>query len=122
MTVAAGDPPAECDVAVVGGGILGVGAAQACAAAGYSCVVVEQTDWAAGTSSRSSKLIHGGLRYLETGQLSLVRESLRERAILLKIAPHLVHPLAFRIPSHRTTGAAPHRWPRAWACTPCSPA
>lgn len=95
------------EVAVIGGGILGVGAAQACAAAGYSCVVVEQTDWAAGTSSRSSKLIHGGLRYLETGQLSLVRESLRERAILLKIAPHLVHPLAFRIPVYRTTRRRP---------------
>jgi glycerol-3-phosphate dehydrogenase len=95
------------EVAVIGGGILGVGAAQACAAAGYSCVVIEQTDWAAGTSSRSSKLIHGGLRYLETGQVSLVRESLRERAILLKIAPHLVHPLAFRIPVYPTTTRRP---------------
>jgi glycerol-3-phosphate dehydrogenase len=95
------------EVAVIGGGILGVGAAQACAAAGYSCVLVEQTDWAAGTSSRSSKLIHGGLRYLETGQLSLVRESLKERAILLKIAPHLVHPLAFRIPVYRSTSRRP---------------
>jgi glycerol-3-phosphate dehydrogenase len=95
------------EVAVIGGGILGVGAAQACAAAGYSCVVVEQTDWAAGTSSRSSKLIHGGLRYLETGQLHLVRESLRERAILLKIAPQLVHPLAFRIPVYTATTRRP---------------
>ena len=95
------------EVAVIGGGILGVGAAQACAAAGYSCVVVEQSDWAAGTSSRSSKLIHGGLRYLETGQLELVRESLKERAILLKIAPHLVHPLAFRIPVYDTTSRSP---------------
>ena len=95
------------EVAVIGGGILGVGAAQACAAAGYSCVVIEQTDWASGTSSRSSKLIHGGLRYLETGQLHLVRESLRERAILLQIAPQLVHPLAFRIPVYRTTSRRP---------------
>jgi glycerol-3-phosphate dehydrogenase len=95
------------EVAVIGGGILGVGAAQACAAAGYSCVVVEQTDWASGTSSRSSKLIHGGLRYLETGQLSLVRESLRERAILLKIAPNLVHPLAFHIPVYPSTRRRP---------------
>ena len=95
------------EVAVIGGGILGVGAAQACAAGGYSCVVVEQSDWAAGTSSRSSKLIHGGLRYLETGQLHLVRESLRERATLLKIAPHLVHPLAFRIPVYRHTKRRP---------------
>jgi len=96
-------PQMDFEVAVIGGGILGVGAAQACAAAGYSCVVVEQSAWAGGTSSRSSKLIHGGLRYLETGQLSLVRESLRERAILLKIAPHLVHPLAFHIPVYPTT-------------------
>jgi glycerol-3-phosphate dehydrogenase len=95
------------EVAVIGGGILGVGAAQACAAAGYSCVVIEQTDWAAGTSSRSSKLIHGGLRYLETRQFSLVRQSLRERAILLKIAPQLVHPLAFRIPVYRSTRRRP---------------
>src|SRR5436190_13077564 len=95
------------EVAIIGGGILGVGAAQACAAAGYSCVVIEQTDWAAGTSSRSSKLVHGGLRYLETGQLHLVRESLKERAILLRIAPQLVHPLAFRIPVYRTTTRRP---------------
>ena len=95
------------DVAVIGGGILGVGAAQACVAAGYSCVVIEQTDWASGTSSRSSKLIHGGLRYLETKQFSLVRESLKERAILLKIAPQLVHPLAFRIPVYDTTKRGP---------------
>lgn len=98
---------ADYDVAVIGGGILGVGAAQACAAAGYSCAIVEQTDWACGTSSRSSKLIHGGLRYLESKQFSLVRESLAERAILLKIAPHLVHPLAFRIPVYRTTKRRP---------------
>ena len=95
------------EVAVIGGGILGVGAAQACAAAGYSCVVIEQSDWAAGTSSRSSKLIHGGLRYLDTGQLDLVRESLRERAILLRIAPQLVHPLAFRIPVYAETTRRP---------------
>jgi glycerol-3-phosphate dehydrogenase len=95
------------DVGVIAGGILGVGAAQPCAAAGYSCVVIEQSDWAAGTSSRSSKLIHGGLRYLETGQFHLVRESLKERAILLKIAPQLVHPLAFRIPVYATTKRRP---------------
>jgi glycerol-3-phosphate dehydrogenase len=97
----------DCEVAVVGGGILGVGAAQALAAAGYSCTIVEQTDWAAGTSSRSSKLIHGGLRYLESRQFSLVRESLHERAILLRIAPGLVRPLAFNIPVYRTTKRRP---------------
>ena len=99
--------PVDYEVAIVGGGILGVGAAQACAAAGYRCVIIEQTDWAAGTSSKSSKLIHGGLRYLETGQLSLVRESLRERAILLRIAPDLVQPLAFLIPVYDTTRRSP---------------
>jgi glycerol-3-phosphate dehydrogenase len=100
--------PRDVEVVVVGGGILGVGAAQACAAAGYACAIVEQGDWAGGTSSRSSKLIHGGLRYLETKQFSLVRESLQERAILLRIAPHLVRPLAFRIPVYAGTkrGAA----------------
>jgi glycerol-3-phosphate dehydrogenase len=98
---------ADYEVAVIGGGILGVGAAQACAAAGYRCVIIEQTAWAAGTSSKSSKLIHGGLRYLESGQLELVRESLRERAILLRIAPNLVKPLSFLIPVYRTTRRRP---------------
>ena len=98
---------ADCDVAVIGGGILGAGAAQACAAAGYECVLVEQADWAAGTSSRSSKLIHGGLRYLESGQYMLVRESLRERATLLRIAPDLVRPLAFHIPVYASTRRRP---------------
>ncbi len=95
------------EVAIIGGGILGVGAAQACAAAGYRCLIVEQSDWAAGTSSKSSKLIHGGLRYLETGQFSLVRESLRERDILLRIAPDLVHALPFLIPVYAATTRGP---------------
>jgi glycerol-3-phosphate dehydrogenase len=95
------------DVAVIGGGILGAGAAQACAAAGYTVAIVEQAAWAAGTSSRSSKLIHGGLRYLESRQFELVRESLHERATLLRIAPHLVHKLAFRIPVYRDTSRRP---------------
>ena len=82
------------DVIIIGGGIHGVGVAQGMAAAGYSTLVVEQNQWASGTSSKSSKLIHGGLRYLETAQFNLVKECLRERAILLKIAPHLVHPLS----------------------------
>lgn len=98
---------ADYDIAIVGGGILGVGAAQACAAAGYHCVLIEKTGWASGTSSRSSKLIHGGLRYLESAQYSLVRESLHERAILLSIAPHLVHPLAFLIPVYVSTSRQP---------------
>ncbi len=86
------------DIVVIGAGIQGAGVAQAAAAAGYSVLVVEQTAPAAGTSSKSSKLIHGGLRYLETGQFSLVRESLRERALLLKLAPELVKLRPLHIP------------------------
>ena len=78
------------DVVVVGAGIHGVGVAQAAAAAGHSVLVLEQNAVAAGSSSRSSKLIHGGLRYLESGQLRLVRESLHERALMLRLAPELV--------------------------------
>ena len=77
------------DVVVIGGGINGVGAAQAIAAAGYRVLVLEKTALAAGTSSKSSKLIHGGLRYLESYEFGLVRESLHERALLLKLAPDI---------------------------------
>jgi glycerol-3-phosphate dehydrogenase len=94
---------ANYDVAIVGGGIHGVGVAQAAAAAGYSAVLLEQTELAAGTSSKSSKLIHGGLRYLESFEFSLVRESLIEREILLKIAPDLVKRQAFYIPVYQHT-------------------
>lgn len=86
------------DLVVIGAGIQGAGVAQAAAAAGYSVLVVEQTAPAAGTSSKSSKLIHGGLRYLESGQFGLVRESLRERALLLKLAPELVKLRPLHIP------------------------
>ncbi len=68
------------DIVIVGGGIHGVGVAQAAAAGGYSTLLIEQGELAGGTSSRSSKLIHGGLRYLESGRIGLVRESLREPA------------------------------------------
>ena len=96
------------DVVVVGAGIHGAGVAQAAAAAGYSVLVLEQHDEAAkGSSSRSSKLIHGGLRYLESGQLHLVQECLRERAILLRIAPHLVRLARFHIPVYRETRRRP---------------
>ncbi|HEV7930295.1 MAG TPA: FAD-dependent oxidoreductase, partial [Nitrosospira sp.] len=78
------------DVVIIGGGIHGAGIAQAAAARGLSVMVLEQTAIASGTSSRSSKLIHGGLRYLESRQFSLVHECLRERALLLKLAPGLV--------------------------------
>jgi len=89
------------DLVVIGAGIHGAGAAQAAAAAGYSVLVLEQTGVASATSCRSSKLIHGGLRYLESGQLNLVRESLRERDILLRIAPQLVRLVPFHIPVYR---------------------
>lgn len=95
------------DVVVVGGGIHGVGVAQAAAAAGHSVLLLEKRALAAGTSSRSSKLIHGGLRYLESGQLRLVRESLRERHILLTIAPELVRLKPFILPVYRSTRRRP---------------
>ena len=91
------------DIVVIGAGIHGVGVAQAAAAAGYSVLVIEKSAIAAGTSSKSSKLIHGGLRYLESYELGLVRESLHERQLLLKIAPDLVRLEPFYIPVYRTT-------------------
>ena len=89
------------DIVVIGAGIQGAGVAQAAAAAGYSVAVMEKTAIAAGTSSRSSKLIHGGLRYLETGQFALVRKTLKERQLLLDIAPSLVKPIPFYIPIYK---------------------
>lgn len=86
------------DVTIVGGGVHGAGVAQAAAAAGYTTLLIEKYGWASGTSSKSSKLIHGGLRYLQSGQLGLVRESLQERQTLLTIAPHLVQLKPFHIP------------------------
>ncbi|HUH38069.1 MAG TPA: glycerol-3-phosphate dehydrogenase/oxidase [Spongiibacteraceae bacterium] len=100
-------PDASYDIAVIGGGIHGAGVAQAAAAAGYRCVLIERDDWGAGTSSKSSKLIHGGLRYLENGQFRLVRESLQERRTLLNIAPKLVRPVPFLIPVYRETRRRP---------------
>jgi glycerol-3-phosphate dehydrogenase len=92
----------DCDLAVIGGGIHGAGVAQAAAAGGLRVTVLEQyPSLAQGSSSRSSKLIHGGLRYLETAQFSLVRESLRERALLLRLAPELVTLQPFHIPIYR---------------------
>jgi glycerol-3-phosphate dehydrogenase len=95
------------DIVVVGAGIQGAGVAQAAAAAGYSVLVVEQTAPAAGTSSKSSKLIHGGLRYLETAQFGLVRESLRERALLLRLAPELVKLRPLHIPVYENSTRSP---------------
>jgi len=90
--------PDEVDVAVVGGGITGAGIARDAARRGLRVALFEMDDLAYGTSSRSAKLIHGGLRYLESYQFSLVFESVGERRVLLDLAPHLVNPLAFLFP------------------------
>ncbi|MFL5638100.1 MAG: FAD-dependent oxidoreductase [Gemmatimonadaceae bacterium] len=89
------------DLLVIGGGITGCGVARDAAMRGLRVVLVERDDFASGTSGRSSRLVHGGIRYLEQGQLHLVYESIRERQILLRIAPHLVEPLAFTWPIYR---------------------
>ena len=96
------------DLLVIGGGIVGAGVARDAAMRGMRTVLVEQNDLAFGTSGRSSRLIHGGLRYLEHGELRLVFESLRERAVLRRIAPHLVWPLPFVFPVH--DGDRLRRW------------
>jgi glycerol-3-phosphate dehydrogenase len=83
------------DLLVVGGGITGTGVARDAALRGLRVALVEKDDYASGTSSRSSRLVHGGVRYLEHGQIGLVFESSRERRTLQRIAPHLVRPLAF---------------------------
>lgn len=96
------------DLIVIGAGIHGAGAAQAAAAAGYSVLILEQYDEPAkGTSSKSSKLIHGGLRYLETFEFHLVHECLNERANLLRNAPHLVKLVPFHIPVYKETTRRP---------------
>jgi len=96
-----GNDAFEVDVLIIGGGIAGVGTAQAAAAAGHSVLLVEQNTIASATSSNSTKLIHGGLRYLESMQMGLVYEALRERELLLKLAPELVSRELFYIPVYR---------------------
>ncbi len=88
------------DFCIVGGGATGLGTAVDAASRGHSVVLVEQADFAKGTSSRSTKLVHGGVRYLQQGNVSLVLEALRERGRLTKNAPHLVHDLSFVIPNY----------------------
>lgn len=97
----------DADVIVVGGGIHGVGVAQTVAAAGYSVLLVEKSEIGLATSSKSSKLIHGGLRYLESFQFSLVKSCLKERALLLKNAPDLVEMVPFYIPVYEFTHRRP---------------
>ena len=89
------------DVVVIGGGMAGAGIARDAALRGYRTLLLERKDFAFGTTSRSSKLIHGGLRYLELFDFGLVRESLRERERLARLAPHLVRPLPFLVPVYR---------------------
>ena len=89
------------DLAIVGGGATGLGVALDAVARGFSVVLVESHDFAKGTSSRATKLVHGGVRYLAQGNVALVREALRERTLLLHNAPHLAQPLPFVMPSYR---------------------
>lgn len=95
------------DLLVVGGGIVGAGAARDAAMRGFRTGLVEQHDFASGTSSRSSRLLHGGMRYLAQGRVGLVREASKEKTVLRRIAPHLAQPLQFIFPTRRASG-----WPR----------
>lgn len=88
------------DIVIIGGGATGLGAAVDAAARGHRVALIEQSDFAKGTSSRSTKLVHGGVRYLRQGNISLVLEALRERGRLARNAPHLVHDMAFVIPNY----------------------
>lgn len=92
------------DLLIIGGGVTGCGIARDAALRGFSVALVEKNDFASGTSSKSSKLIHGGLRYLENAQFKLVFEGTNERALLLRRAPHLVKPLAFLVPAYKLNG------------------
>src|SRR4051794_23926401 len=106
------------DVLVIGGGVTGAGAALDAASRGLSVALIEARDLAAGTSSRSSKLIHGGLRYLEQLEFGLVAEALNERGLLAtRLAPHLVRPVPFLVPlpaGHGIAGLPARAWRRAY--------
>src|SRR6201998_2169818 len=88
------------DIVVIGGGATGIGVAVDAANRGFAVLLLERMDFGAATSSRSTKLVHGGVRYLEQGNVSLVMEALKERGLLRQNAPHLVHDLAFVVPSY----------------------
>ncbi len=98
------------DLLILGGGITGAGVALDAATRGWRVALIDKGDFAGGTSSVSSKLVHGGLRYLEHGYFHLVHEALHERAWLLRAAPHLVHPLRFLLPFYRGARVSPWRW------------
>jgi glycerol-3-phosphate dehydrogenase len=97
--------PTPFDIAIVGGGATGLGTAVDAASRGHTVALIEQSDFAKGTSSRSTKLVHGGVRYLRQGNLSLVLDALRERGFLRQNAPHLVRNLSFIIPSYHRSDA-----------------
>src|SRR5580692_6581116 len=90
----------EFDVLIIGGGATGLGIAVDAATRGYRTALVEAGDFAQATSSRATKLVHGGVRYLASGQIHLVYEALHERAVMLRNAPHLVHALPFAMPAY----------------------
>ena len=98
----------QTELVILGGGIHGVGVAQAAAAAGYHVLLLEKSSLAAGTSSRSTKLIHGGLRYLESGQFHLVHQNLQERELLLKLSPDLIRRRTFYIPLYQDSFRHPY--------------
>src|SRR5882724_7539087 len=89
------------DIVIIGGGATGLGTAVDAATRGYKTLLLEQHDFAKGTSSRSTKLVHGGVRYLAQGNIRLVREALLERGRLLQNAPHVCHTLSFVVPSYK---------------------
>lgn len=100
MLAVASEPGAQWDIVIIGGGATGLGVAVDAAARGYRTLLLEQHDFAKGTSSRSTKLIHGGVRYLQQGNVGLVLEALRERGLLTQNAPHLVSHLSFIVPNY----------------------
>ena len=89
------------DIIIIGGGATGLGIAMDAASRGFKTLLLERADFAKGTSSRSTKLVHGGVRYLAQGKIGLVYEALHERGLLIKNAPHLVHNLSFIIPCYK---------------------
>ena len=96
------------DLIIIGGGITGAGILREAVRMGLAALLVEQRDYAWGTSSRSSKLVHGGLRYLREGRIRLTREAVKERELLIKQAPGLVEPLGFLVPVYK--GRGPGKW------------
>ena len=106
------------DVIILGAGINGCGTYRDLCAQGVRCLLIEREDFCAGASAASSRLMHGGLKYLETGEFRLVRESLTERNMLFANAPHLVHPLECVVPVKSVFGGSPGRSPASSGSRP----